>query len=125
MIYGMGVDLVELARMADSWHKFGERLARRTLHGGEWDEFRQNSRPEIFLAKRWAAKEAFAKAMGTGFGNGIYMRNVRISHNEAGQPQLECDGAAHKWLCQRRANCHLSLSDERSMVCAVVLIASE
>lgn len=125
MIYGMGVDLVELDRMAGSWHKFGEKLARRILHGLEWDEFSRNPRPERYLAKRWAAKEAFAKAMGTGFGCGIYMRDVRISHNGAGQPQLACDGAAHKWLCQRNARCHLSLSDERSMVCAVVLITSE
>ncbi|MGV0005119.1 MAG: holo-ACP synthase [Candidatus Porifericomitaceae bacterium WSBS_2022_MAG_OTU9] len=124
MIYGIGLDIVELQRMGTAWRKFGNRLAQRILHPEEWQSFQDDARPAIFLAKRWAAKEAVAKAFGSGLREGLYMRNICIRHSSKGQPLILCEGAAAEWLQQHQAYCHISLSDERHLVCAVAVLAT-
>ena len=124
MIHGIGIDLLQVERMAKAWQKFSNRLAEKILHTKELDEFNDSDRPELFLAKRWVAKEAFAKAAGTGLTAGIYMRNIQVEHTTTGQPQLSCHGASARWLQQHNAHCHLSLTDDCDMVCAVAVIVT-
>jgi len=66
MIYGIGTDLVELSRIAKILKKYDERFSKKLLTDSEWPEFINSARPARFLAKRFAAKEAFSKAIGTG-----------------------------------------------------------
>ncbi|NOU01075.1 MAG: holo-ACP synthase, partial [Gallionella sp.] len=66
MIFGIGTDVVEFARIENLFARYGERFARRVLSEREWAEFQANTNQRRFLAKRFAAKEAFAKAAGSG-----------------------------------------------------------
>ncbi|MGH8120830.1 MAG: holo-ACP synthase, partial [Gammaproteobacteria bacterium] len=70
MIYGVGIDLVTVRRMQENIDRYGSRFAGKILHPDEMQEFRTAARPAGFLARRFAAKEALAKALGTGFSNG-------------------------------------------------------
>ena len=72
MIFGIGTDIVSVQRMRRNLGRYGERFARRILSESELEEFRATAKPENFLAKRFAAKEAAAKAMGTGFSGGLF-----------------------------------------------------
>ena len=80
MIYGIGTDIVEPSRIAHSLEKYGERFARRLLAEQEWPEYIKNNRPAMFLAKRFAAKEALSKAMGTGLRFPVTLNNIAVDH---------------------------------------------
>ena len=124
MIYGIGIDIVAVERMQRAQQRFGDRLVRRILHPAEWRGYQQSPRPECFLAKRWAAKEAVAKAIGTGLRQGLTMSQLSIDHSVHGQPRVACEGIIADWLRQRQAMCCLSISDERQVVCAVAVVAA-
>lgn len=124
---GIGTDLVAIARLERAWQRHGERFARRLLSGGEWDEFQvlAEIRRSPFLAKRFAAKEAAAKALGTGFRFGIGWRQIEVSHDSAGKPILTLHLAARerfRALGGRRI--HLSLSDTAEHALAFVVLES-
>lgn len=125
MIYGIGVDIVEVARIRRSLARFGERLARRVLTEHELADYRRARRPEYFLASRFAAKEALSKALGTGFREGIAPRRIGVRHDVRGKPSLVCTGEVRRHL-QRHgiAAAHLSLSDEREYAVAYVVLES-
>jgi len=93
MIKGIGLDLLELGRIEDSVHK-GERLAKRVLTNREMDVYNDLSlrRKLEFLAGRFAAKEAFSKAIGTGIGKEIGFHDIEILPNDLGAPQLTAKG---------------------------------
>ncbi len=88
MIFGIGVDVLRQDRMSALHEKFGDRLAARILMPAEIAQFEKAKRPLRFLAMRFAAKEAIVKAMGTGFAQGVWVRDVGIVQNPAGKPEV-------------------------------------
>lgn len=123
MIAGIGTDLVRVARLEEGLARFGEALARRILTAAELAEFRSDCRPAHFLAKRFAAKEALAKAMGTGFRGGMKLSDIEVVHTEAGRPVLKCSGRTAVLLKEMgAADSHLSLADERDYALAFVVL---
>lgn len=123
MIVGLGVDLVEIERMRALYERFGTRLAERLLAASEWDEYERASDPARLIAKRFAAKEAAGKALGTGIGQGVRFPDVATEHSAAGAPHLVLSGCARAIAHERgMARSHLSLSDERSAVAALVVL---
>lgn len=123
MIYGIGTDIVRIQRIADSLQRHGERFASRILADNEMSEFRAASRKEHFLAKRFAAKEAFVKAFGTGFRDGVSLRDIRVTHDDLGKPLLSFSKRAGEQLEKLGIQgCHLSLSDEQDYAIAFVTL---
>ena len=123
MIYGVGTDIVELARVQATYDRFGEHFVRRILMGEEVELFRKTKWPVRYLAMRFAGKEAVAKAMGTGFRHGIWVRDIGITHNEWGRPLVT-------WSERGRAVCdklgigkgHVSLTDDAGLVVAFAVV---
>jgi holo-[acyl-carrier protein] synthase len=123
MIFGVGTDLLEVARVERVWNRFGERFATRVLLDEELELFAESSNRVRFLAMRFAAKEAIVKAMGTGFANGMWVRDVGTVPNELGQPQViySARGAA---MCAKLGigNGYLSLTDEAGLILAFAVL---
>jgi len=123
MIFGIGTDIVELARIEKIFSRYGERFARRVLSEREWSEFQSNSNQPRFLAKRFAAKEAFAKAAGSGLREPVSLQRIAITHDGLGKPVLQFDETLRNCLVQLSINAHhLSISDERSVIVAFVVL---
>jgi len=123
MIFGIGTDIVRVERMQLDLQRFGERFAERILTPGELEEFRANARPAHFLARRFAAKEAAAKAMGTGFANGLSWKHIGVGHDSAGKPVLEFSGEARVFLHKHGITvAHISLADEEDHAVAFVTL---
>lgn len=123
MIYGIGVDLVKVARLEHGLARFGMHYADRLLAPEEHAAFFACGEPARFLAKRFAAKEAFAKATGSGLRHPLHLRSIAVTHTPLGQPQLRFDDALAAWLRQRGIGSHhLSLSDEQDYVVAYVIL---
>ena len=125
MIVGIGVDLVRVERLSRSLERFGERFARKILGGGELDGFHRSARPGHFLAKRFAAKEAAAKAIGTGFRDGLTLPQIQVENDVVGRPLLRFTGRAAELIAERGVTAaHLSLSDEEEHAVAYVVLES-
>ncbi|HER19489.1 MAG TPA: holo-ACP synthase [Chromatiales bacterium] len=123
MIHGIGTDIVAIARMQRLWERYGEALAARMLAADERERLAGRSDPARFLAKRFAAKEAAAKALGTGFRDGLALRHIAVGNDALGKPELRLDGRAAE-LAERLGvrGCHLSLSDEADYAVAFVIM---
>jgi len=125
MIHGIGTDIVEYARIEALWMRHGERFAARILSEGELVECRASSKPARLLAKRFAAKEAFAKAVGSGMRHPVSFQRIGITHDGLGKPVLQFEDALRTHLAQLGINGHhLSISDERDMIVAFVVLES-
>lgn len=128
MIVGIGTDIVAVERMAQSLSRHNGRIAEKVLSAAELAEFEQRSergRPQ-FLAKRFAAKEAAAKALGTGFRNGITLNQIEVGHDAQGKPLLQWHAAARQQFEKIHATAaHLSISDEESHAVAFVVLEGE
>lgn len=125
MIYGVGTDLIEIRRIEQALGRFGERFARRILCESELARFRSHRQPVAYLAKRFAAKEAFTKALGTGIHAPANWHGVWVLNHRSGKPQLEFSLELRALLDERGIRrAHLSLSDEREMACATVILES-
>ncbi|HEX2565584.1 MAG TPA: holo-ACP synthase [Burkholderiales bacterium] len=123
MIYGVGTDLVEISRIEKALERFGERFAKRILCEPELRRFAVHRKPAAYLAKRFAAKEAFTKALGTGIHAPANWHGVWVVNARSGKPSLEFSPALGELLKQRRvAQAHLSLTDERGMAAATVIL---
>lgn len=123
MIYGIGTDIVEVSRIEESLARFGESFAQRILSEREWLEFEQSQIKARFLAKRFAAKEAFAKALGTGLRGPATFGNIGVAHDDLGKPVLDIAEELQVYLEQRGIRaCHLSLSDEKALAVAFVVL---
>lgn len=119
MIYGIGTDIVSLSRIEKLHKKYGGAFAERLLSCIELLEYPQAGRPANFLAKRFAAKEAFAKAVGTGLRSPVSLRNIGVGHDGLGKPEFICEPALQAWLqAQGIRRVHLSMSDEKDQVLA-------
>ena len=123
MIYGIGIDVVEPHRIARLLEKYGERFARRVLTAREWPGYEKTKKPVFFVANRFAAKEAFSKAMGTGFRYPVTLQCISVVQNKAGKPGFEfhpnLDALAKEKGIVRS---HLTISDEKSLACACVVL---
>ena len=122
MIIGIGIDLVECGRFLD-WSAFKKQriFTKKELEYADND----NANSEKHLANFWAAREAFLKAVGTGFGEDIAFADVSVVHNELGKPELQIVGGAKnalKELTGGDANIHLSISDQADYCAAMVVI---
>lgn len=126
MIYGVGTDLIEIQRIDKALKRFGERFARRILCEPEFRRFRAHRQPAAYLAKRFAAKEAFTKALGTGIHAPANWHGVWVVNLRSGKPMFEFSAELKELLRQKRIlNSHLSLSDEREIVAATVILECE
>ncbi|MEL4394073.1 holo-ACP synthase [Shewanella algae] len=123
-VLGLGTDIVEIARIEAQLERGGDRLARRVLTEAEYARFQTLSEPARFLAKRFAAKEAAAKALGTGIGRGVSFQHIHISNNADGAPQLEfSDGARQRLETLGAKRALLSIADERHYAVATVILS--
>jgi holo-[acyl-carrier protein] synthase len=123
MIYGVGTDIVEIARVARVLDRYGERFAERILCPPELARFRAHRTPEAYLAKRFAAKEAFTKALGTGIRAPANWHGVWVVNLRSGQPALEFTAALAALMQERGVGqSHISLSDEREFASATVIL---
>ncbi|MDH4133519.1 MAG: holo-ACP synthase [Gammaproteobacteria bacterium] len=124
MIFGIGTDIVRVARMQKNVERYGEKFAERILTSAELEEYRLESRKAHFLAKRFAAKEAAAKAMGTGFRDGLMLHHIGVTHDPAGKPQLAfSDQAADFIAANAITGIHVSLADEEDNAVAFVTLS--
>jgi len=126
LIHGIGIDLVEIRRMEESIDRFGDRLPGRILTGEELAEFRDNRQPAAFLAKRFAAKEAAVKALGTGFRGLTALHEIGVGHDELGKPYLLFAPAMQQQLQQQGiSRSHLSITDDGGFALAWVLLEAD
>ena len=126
MIYGVGTDVVEIARVKAVLEKYGERFARKILCESELRRFRGHRLPANYLAKRFAAKEAFTKALGTGIRAPANWHGVWVRNLPSGKPVLEFSDPL-KQLMDRKGvtSAHVSLSDEKGVAFATVILECE
>jgi len=123
VIYGVGSDLIEIPRVERALARFGERFAQRILCEPELRRFHGHAKPAAYLAKRFAAKEAFTKALGTGIHAPANWHGVWVINLKSGKPQLEFSAALAKLLRDRGIQrSHLTLTDERGMAAATVIL---
>jgi holo-[acyl-carrier protein] synthase len=123
VIYGIGIDVIEPSRVARLVDKYGERFARRVLTPLEWPAYLRSARPVLFLANRFAAKEAFSKAMGTGFRYPVTLQCISVVPNAAGKPSLAFHPRLERLVESRGIVAHhLTISDEASLACACVVL---
>lgn len=123
MIFGIGTDIVHVVRMRENLDKYGDKFARRILTDFEFSEFSDKQNKAAFLAKRFAAKEATAKAMGTGFSKGLSLHHIGVKNDEAGKPVLELVDVAEQFLKDNKIKqMHLSLADESDYAVAFVTL---
>lgn len=123
MIYGIGIDVIEPQRVERLLAKYGERFARRVLTPLEWPGYLKTARPVLFLANRFSAKEAFSKAMGTGFRYPVTLQCISVVQNRAGKPGFEFHPRLGELVKDRGIVAHhLTISDEKSLACACVVL---
>jgi holo-[acyl-carrier protein] synthase len=123
MIVGIGVDIAETERFEKIFARFGGRIARRILTESELIEFERRNKPASYLATRFAAKEAAAKALGTGFGCGVGYKSIEVNNDNNGKPFLRFLKTAARLAHQKQVeNVFVSLSDEKHYVVAMVIL---
>jgi holo-[acyl-carrier protein] synthase len=123
VIFGIGTDILELRRVEKVYERFGDRFARRLLLDEEQTLFASAKNKTRFLGMRFAAKEAVAKALGTGFSNGIWVRDVGSVPNALGQPQVVFSERGRA-VCKRLGvgEGFLTLTDEAGLIVAVAVL---
>lgn len=145
-IYGIGTDIVDITRIAMLWQRHGLRLAKHILAAEELialqemfpvaeqkvsepaiqSEFANN--PARYIAKRFAIKEAVAKALGTGFRGQVFLTNIFITHDNAGKPKLQFARATQDFVnsvaanVSAKLNFHISVADEARYVVAYAIV---
>ena len=125
MILGIGIDIIEVERIRNSFERFGERFLNRILHPGEISYCLSHRAPAPFLAARFAAKEAISKAFGTGIGAQLGWQDMEIGRKETGEPFVILHGPGQKLLESRGARAVLvSLSHTQAHATAVALLQS-
>lgn len=125
MIVGLGNDIVEVERIALAWTRHGTRFAERILAPSELEQFAAVKEPARFLAKRFAAKEAAAKALGTGFREGVAFCDIAVVHSELGAPGIKWHGQAlQRASALGVSRSWLTISDEHRFVVATVVLES-
>lgn len=123
MVIAIGTDIVEIARIGESVSRQGIKFAQRILSATELEVYQSKSDSVSFLAKRFAAKEAIAKALGTGIGYGVSFQDMVISNNQKGAPEVSLKGGAAEVLNSLGGSkVLLSISDEKDYALAYATI---
>lgn len=122
MITGLGTDIVEIVRIEKALSR-GEALAKRVLTPVEYQTFSEHKFPARFLAKRYAAKEAAVKALGTGIADGVSFQDIQVLNLDSGQPVLVFSGRFEELCLQRNiSQSFISISDEKNYAVATVVL---
>ena len=122
MIYGIGTDIVEVARIEASIAQFGDDFARRILADAEFASYEKSLTKARFLSKRFAAKEAFSKALGTGLRAPATFQNIAVSHDDLGKPILTFSAELQDMHVKNIKQTHISISDEKNLAAAFVVL---
>jgi len=123
MILGLGIDIIEVARIQSSYERFGERFLKRILHPNEIAYCLSHTAPGPFLAARFAAKEAISKAFGTGIGAQLGWQDMEVARKESGEPFVILHEGGQKLLAARNARVILiSLSHTQEHAAAVAIL---
>ena len=126
MIFGIGTDIVAYPRIHRMNEQYGIRFAQRLLNETEISGYTSSTDPARFLMKRFAAKEAFAKAMGTGLRAEVALHRIYVEHDELGKPLLAFDNTLAQFMQQRGVTRHhLSISDEKDVAVAFVILEKD
>jgi holo-[acyl-carrier protein] synthase len=123
VIFGIGVDVLETKRIAETLERFGERFLAHLLMPAERAQLAKTARPVRFVAMRFAAKEAIVKAMGTGFAHGVWIRDVGVVQNRWGKPEVVYSERGER-VRQGLGigDGHVTLTDEAGLVVAVAVL---
>mgnify|MGYP001819747876 FL=1 len=120
----VGTDILEVRRVEEVTGRLGEKFVQRILTPPEVEEYRSSAQPERLLAKRFAAKEAVAKALGTGIGRGVSWQDIRIDHDDFGAPRVVLAGGALNVARDRGGQrVEISIADELAYVVAFAVLA--
>jgi len=130
MILGIGTDIVNIERIKDVLERYNEKFVNRCFSDNELsqaEKITDKQKSIAYLAKRWAAKEATAKALGTGFRDGIFLKDIEIKNDDLGCPYIELKEKAVEYLKSKttagyNANIKLSISDDYPYAIAFVII---
>lgn len=130
MIYGIGTDIIQLSRVAAVMERTGGRFAEKILGPDELGQFharqvRSAQRGLAFLATRFAAKEAFSKAIGLGMRMPMTWRAMQTLNAPSGRPMAVASGELARWLAERGITAEISVSDEKDYAIAFVVAVSE
>jgi holo-[acyl-carrier protein] synthase len=123
LIFGIGTDIVQVSRIRDDLDRYGERFAARVLTSSEYEGYCASHKPAHYIAKRFAVKEATAKAFGLGFRDGLSLHHIGVVHNPLGKPELEYHGRALE-ICREFdiVESHVSIADEGEYAIAFVTL---
>lgn len=125
MIVGIGTDIVEIKRITKLLSKRKKSFVERILSSSEMQEYDAQMHPEKYLAKRWAAKEAVSKALGTGITQGVAFTDITVGHLESGQPVIMLEGKTAEISNQKNiSRWSISISDEKQHAIAFVVAES-
>ena len=127
MIYGIGTDICDIARIAGALERHGVRFAERVLGPHEIEVFRARrgkveARGVAYLATRFSAKEAFSKAIGLGMRSPMTWRHCEVIKAASGKPEIRLHGALQEWFTSRGLSAQVSVSDESRYACAFVVV---
>ena len=126
-IFGIGTDIVNIKRMESSLKKRGSTFKKKIFSKHEISYCDKKKNSSAFYAKRFAAKEAFSKALGTGIRKGVNLKNIEVSNNSYGKPSILLKGSLANYLKKKvnnkKYNIYLSLSDDKPWAQATVIIS--
>jgi holo-[acyl-carrier protein] synthase len=123
MIIGIGIDTVSIARMEKLIHARGERFLRRIFSTREIVEGMRRARNAPYFAARFAAREAFVKALGTGFAGGVSLHDISVGTVGGGKPEMLCSERMEKLLGSRGIErCHVSITHDGDSALAIVIL---
>ena len=126
MIHGIGVDVLEQARITAALKRFGERFTNHLLLPAEHEQLAKTQRPERFIAMRFAAKEALVKALGTGFAHGMWIRDIGVAQNAWGKPEVIYSERGDQLRRKLGVGAgHVTLTDEAGLIVAVAILMKE
>jgi holo-[acyl-carrier protein] synthase len=112
MIFGIGADLASVKRIEDALFRHGDRFLHRILREDEVAEYAETKQPARYLAKRFAAKEAFSKAWGTGIGADLGWHDIAVGHDARGKPLIAASERIKQEMAVRALSAHITLTDE-------------
>ena len=126
-IFGIGTDIINIKRIEKSLRKEGSKFKDKIFTKKEMLYCESKKKPSSYYAKRFAAKEAFVKALGTGFRHNITFKNIEVSNDNFGKPSIKIDGSVDRFLKKKIKNkkykIYLSLSDDLPWAQATVIIS--
>ena len=126
MVYGNGIDIIDINRIRSVINKYGNRFKKRCFSISEIERSEKRLNTVESYAKRYAAKEACAKALGTGLARGVFWKDIEVVNNKYGKPFIQLHGKANKIYKNMNKNSNtqieVSLSDEKKYAIANVII---